>query len=316
MSSPTVSVVVETDNLKSADSERAKVMLTELAAQAHALDKEIEVLIFYNPDEIERSLVQQFLSESGLTSKNKVATEICDARGLLYYELKNVGASRARSPLVVFIDSDVIPEKGWLRNLIGPFSDPKVQVAVASPYVPVSGTYDKTFALFWNFPLRQPDGPIFQKEHLFANSMAVRRSVFEHYRFPEEDRYRGQCESLARRLRADGIAIWQVPNARVEHPPPKGFMIRRALWKGHDLFFDARRSGDPRRYSFVGSLRMLGSYAKQSTRRIIEGRQQVNLSPAAVPGALAIAGTYVTASWIGFVIARINAKWLRRFASL
>lgn len=56
--------------------------------------------------------------------------------------------------------------------------------------------------------------------------------------FPEEDRYRGQCESLARRLGDDGVAIWHVPKARVEHPLPKGFMIRRALWRGHDLFYD------------------------------------------------------------------------------
>lgn len=45
---------------------------------------------------------------------------------------RNMGVANARAEIVVFTDSDTLPEEGWLRALLVPFADPSV-VAVEGP---------------------------------------------------------------------------------------------------------------------------------------------------------------------------------------
>ena len=54
------------------------------------------------------------------------------AGGLRYYALKNLGAQLCEQPVVVFLDSDVVPEPGWLRRLLEPFARRDVEVVGGS----------------------------------------------------------------------------------------------------------------------------------------------------------------------------------------
>lgn len=57
--------------------------------------------------------------------------------------------------MIVFLDSDVIPEEGWLAGLLRAFRNPAVQVVCGGTYISLEGLYSKTVALFWFFPLRE-----------------------------------------------------------------------------------------------------------------------------------------------------------------
>ncbi len=49
---------------------------------------------------------------------------------------RNSGLARVRTPLVAFVDSDVVPDPGWLDGLLGHFADPAV-AAVAPRVAPL-----------------------------------------------------------------------------------------------------------------------------------------------------------------------------------
>ena len=56
-----------------------------------------------------------------------------------------------------FLDSDVVPEPGWLDRLLDALAGPGVEVVAGGTYVEPVGLVGKTFALTWFFPLRGDD---------------------------------------------------------------------------------------------------------------------------------------------------------------
>lgn len=52
------------------------------------------------------------------------ALKVLPTTGKRYYELKNYGATHIRSDVLVFLDSDVIPEDGWLEALLEAIKQP------------------------------------------------------------------------------------------------------------------------------------------------------------------------------------------------
>ena len=88
-----------------------------------------------------------------------VHLEVFAAPGLGYYQLKNESVKRATGVILVFLDSDVIPEPDWLDQLLGAFTEPDVQIVGGNSYIEAASVYSRAFALWWFFPLRAPDGP-------------------------------------------------------------------------------------------------------------------------------------------------------------
>ena len=86
-------------------------------------------------------------------AKSHCTLRLTAAPGLNYYEQKNRGAREAAAEIVVYLDSDVIPEDNWLISLLTPFPDSNVQVVSGNSYLTATGPYSKAFALFWFFPL-------------------------------------------------------------------------------------------------------------------------------------------------------------------
>lgn len=312
MTAPCYSVVLETDNRGILASGTLQRVLDRLRADAEALAQPGQVLVVHDPARIPSGELWEVITASGLAAVgSQLQVDVVEAPGARYYESKNVGARRACGEIVVFLDSDTVPEPGWLGHMVEPFADPAVDVLGGSTRTgPCTDLYTKAFALFWNFPTRPGPGPIHEAPNFYANGIAVRGAVFERHPFPSDRRYRGQCATLALTLAADGITIWRSRRAITEHPPPRGFMLRRALWKGHDLFFVPERADDPRRWSVTGSLRVLGSLATGSWQRVVTGRREVGLSTRQLPAALAIAATYDLFTWLGFVVTRFRPMFL------
>ena len=173
------------------------------------------------------------------------------AEGKHYYSLKNEGATRARGQIVIFVDSDVVPEDSWLKEISRPFFEhPEVNVVAGHTYLAHQSLPQKAFALGWFFPLRNVDNTLHANSpRFFANNVAFRRETILQHPFPGmvDGTTRGACTQLARSLRASGISIWTNTAARANHPPPSGLQhyLIRAFAHGRDNILKWNAAGWP-----------------------------------------------------------------------
>lgn len=303
-----MSIIIELENLLKSDPRRAERLFERLVAQMRPLDVAFEVLVLHDPDDVTADAVEALLLRSGVAPAE---VTIVPAPGKRYYELKNLGAERARGELVLFVDSDLIPEEGFLRSMIGAFDDPEVEVVAASPYVdPCRTLFEKSFALFWLFPLRSQGGPLEPIREYAANSVAFRRELFLRQPFPDSPCYRRQCALQAKALMAEGHQLWGNPEARVQHPPPRTWRdaIARALREGRDRYFDRRMSGTAPAKNPVTAARGMQRSMSALGERMRRHAARVGLSQREMPAALAIAATYELAVRAGFVATWISPR--------
>jgi hypothetical protein len=58
----------------------------------------------------------------------------------------------------LFLDSDVIPQAGWLKFLLGSLdNNPAVEVVAGNTFLDLSDFMGRAMALSWLFPLRETD---------------------------------------------------------------------------------------------------------------------------------------------------------------
>lgn len=317
---PSVSVVIEWENARLSELGRARRMLAALAEQLAALEERMnappELIVLHDQDAVDPALIIGCVEEA-FGDPPRIALRTVPTDGAGYYAQKNRGAEMASRELVLFLDSDVVPEPGWLAALLEGFSDPRVGVACGNTYVEPEGFAAKAFALFWFFPLRSAvpaDAAPVESEHFFANNVAFRRELFLSYRFPDLPMLRGQCVALARRLRQDGHSILIDRRARVSHPPPNGFshFVRRALCEGHDAVQQDRLRGGGRYGHGLGTPYRFARSVWQAGRRILGHRREVGLGPVGAAAAFGMAVGYYGLCVVGEVLGRVSPETVRR----
>jgi hypothetical protein len=317
---PLVSVVIEWDNARVSELARAREMYRVLWSQVGRLigARVIELLFLYDALKVDPAVIESVTAAPGIARCAGVAVQLVGTPGLGYCALKNEGAKHASGDIVVFLDSDVIPEPDWLDEIVRPFRDPGVQLVAGTSYIEPVSLYSRAFALTWFFPLRTPDGPLGTTSSFFANNLAGRRDFLARYPFPDEPRFRGQGITLANRLAREGIPIYSNPNARVSHPAPNGLshFVRRALCEGHDVIVAEGLRGTTAPVSLGRSVRLsyrsLRARAAQIRETIRSHRGRVGLSAAAAPFAFGIALLYYTTRAVGEILTRVDPRIVRR----
>jgi hypothetical protein len=317
---PLVSIVIEWDNARVSELARAREMYRVLLGQVGRLTgaRVIELLFLYDALKVNPAVIENVTATPGVARPPGVALQVVGTPGLGYCELKNEGAKRASGDIVVFLDSDVIPEPDWLDEILRSFRDPGVQLVAGTSYIEPVSVYSRAFALTWFFPLRTPDGPLGTTPYFFANNVAGRREFLARYPFPDQPRFRGQGATLADTLADEGIPIYSNPNARVSHPPPNGVshFVRRALCEGHDLIVAERLRGKSAPVSLGRNVRLsywaLRTKAAEIRETIRSQRGRVGLSAAAAPFAFGIALLYFTTRAVGEILTRIDPRIVRR----
>lgn len=315
---PSFSVVIEWDNARFAEIARAREMLRRLAGQIAALrhwvPKNPQVIVAFDPREVRFDALERLVNEDLSRSAQIVELEFLPARGLRYYALKNAGAERCRNEVIVFVDSDVIPEDDWLVRLLEPLRDIEVPMIAGNTYVPPDNLYRKAFALFWYFPLRAARDR-FQRSDIFhANNVAFRRKFFLKHKFPDLPLMRSQCVALAESLRNFEVAILRREGARVTHPPPNGpwQFVCEALSDGHDWAMRERpATAEHANPQGVYHWR-LQQAVREAWQRIRNDYRRVRLRPGGALAAMAIAVTYSFIVWFGKMIATRNPEIIRR----
>lgn len=119
------------------------------------------------------------------------------------------------SKVLVFVDSDVRPNKDWLKNLIAPLQNEKI--GCASGYRWFIG---KSFSLgtemrsVWNASIASALGANLQNNFCWGGSMAIRRETFEKLNMREK--WRGVLSddfAMTRAMNEANLPIFHVPQS-------------------------------------------------------------------------------------------------------
>jgi hypothetical protein len=239
------SIILEWSQAGRQDQRCGLQMIETLARDARSRNGTWELIVCGAPDKLgarSRAAIRAAAGndDDGFTLKILEAPEpVTSTPASLYFALKNYGASVAQGKLLVFADSDLCVEPGWLLVLADTFANPDVNVAAGAVYPRCGNWYEDAVAMFWFFEPRTGRSGVRRTAHFFANSVAFRREIFERHPFPMvAGSNRGACALLARDLQRDGIPIWVNDAARAAHPAPvpgSGFLMR-GLSHGRDNY--------------------------------------------------------------------------------
>ncbi|OUC14324.1 MAG: glycosyl transferase family 2 [Alkalinema sp. CACIAM 70d] len=233
---PTFSMILETENLETADPHGLMKSLASLAAQEPSPSLANEVLLIDSGDtpvELLAHLQQQY--PWLLVKSAPPNTE--------YYAAKMLGAEWATGEIVIYYDSDCVYDRDWLRTLLNSFRNPEVQVVAGETTTDGVGLYGTAMALTYIFPQYSGETELQPTSQYFLNNVAFRRSFLLDHPIPTNlPLYRGNCVLHAQNLLAAGHRIWRHPQARSLHAPPNGWnhFFWRFLLIGHDLYWQKR----------------------------------------------------------------------------
>lgn len=310
----TASVIVEWHNMTHAELDRATRMLAELTSQATSLyssdeksavrlAKPLDLVIVFDSDQ--RSLQQVQSALGDLTNAiDSIVPRLVSISDASYCKFKNAGAAVSTGEIIVFLDSDVIPEPNWLAAFLETFTDPRISVVVGNTYVDCNGprAYPKAMALTWMFPLRDSSDRLTLSTWFYANNVAFRRDAFVSRNFSDVPGFtHAPSRLLVERLRREGVAIWHAGNARASHPPPNGSLhfVMRAIAGGK-----ARASFEPRP-SIAGMIRWIRNDIGSITwgcKQIVLSGSKVELRWWQVPLSVVYPASYYTLFCLGSLL--------------
>jgi mycofactocin system glycosyltransferase len=153
---------------------------------------------------------------------------------------RNAGLARVTTSLVAFLDSDCLPQKGWLEPLLDAFDDALV-AAVAPRIVPAPTSSPSALARYETIRSsldRGPDAGLVRPQsaipYVPSATLVVRRAVAGDHLFDPRLRS-GEDVDLVWRLGQAGWDVRYVPASLVEHDGPTSlgeFLAKRASYGG------------------------------------------------------------------------------------
>lgn len=175
-------IIVEWETSRECGDARAAVCLAALREQlqnaAALFHGEPELLLVADPGENERAEVERAVANAAGDSGWPVIPRVVQPPTRLdYYQKKNFGLSASSNPIVVFMDSDVRPETGWMEALLRPFHAAAVSVVAGRTHAEAGTLYERAVALFWIFPARAEEDVLRPATCFWANSFAIRRQL-------------------------------------------------------------------------------------------------------------------------------------------
>ncbi len=232
---PSFSIVVETENLATADLQGLLDAIDCLAAQDPSPSQANEVLLIDSGD-IPIPVKQQLQIQYPWLQIHKAPA------GITYYGAKMLGAELATGKILVYYDSDCIYEPQWLGVMLRSFA-PEIQVVAGETRTRGIGVYGTAMALAYIFPQYSGQVGLQAGSQYYLNNVAFRRSFLLAQPIPIAlPLYRGNCVIHAKQLTRDGVTIWRQPGARATHAPPNGWghFYWRFLLIGYDLYWQGR----------------------------------------------------------------------------
>ena len=313
-----IALIVEWDNARLSEVDRAREMLRRLSLQtaeaARISNASFDLLVVVNPGEICPEIPKSVLAECISTTTWPGRVSLVEAPGESYYEQKNVGVRQTDADIILFIDSDVVPDEAWLAHLLEAIARPGITVVSGETYLATDTFYDRLLAAFWLFDVKRAPGPVYEVRNFYANNVAFRGDVIRQFPFPSAETYRGQCATLAKTLRSSGIRLYRAGSAMVSHPPPSGLahFVTRAICHGHDITLSNRsKSVGWLRASPLGAVVRFVRDIASAPGRIAKRRLASVISPSGALLAFVLALAYAMIKFAGEVMTFISPRFVR-----
>lgn len=303
-----LSLIVEWENAGRIGSERAERMLATLGAQLAALPaafRDAEILFVHDGTRKAASALEAAARAAALPNPWRTAVSPDPS----YAGQKRHGARLARGEILVFLDSDVVPQPGWLEGLVAPFAREDTEIVCGATFIEPDDFYSAAMALGWLFPLRPRETGLVDVEALHANNFALRRDIFLALPSPPCEGYRDGTIRMVEMMRQRGHRILLNRGAAVAHPPPEGArrFALRALWSGYDNALRWRR----RRACWRGSAAMLTDLLGVWLR-VGRNYRQVGLGPGRAAAAAGLMSIYYMLRLAGYAAALAAPGPVRR----
>ncbi|MGE3875190.1 MAG: glycosyltransferase [Parvibaculaceae bacterium] len=235
-----ICIVVGWENAARSRQDGIPLLFSVLSKDAESLGEPIEILVLFDPEQADREELHSLIASHVHTEPGRVSVEVHGVADKRYYDLKNAGAVKSRGDIIVFADSDIVPEPGWLRALVGHLDEnPDVGLVAGYSYISPTGFIDRAFAAGRFFPLRADCTETSEPaDFLFADNCAYRRNVFlaHPFRVETNSRTRAACRRQLHELRKGGIRTVNSARALASRPAPKVFrnIVVGALAEGRD----------------------------------------------------------------------------------
>jgi len=302
---------------------RAQNMLKQLCKQIVELSPNFvvkpQIIVGFDSNDFDGKEVEKIIKKYLENCLSLIQLNILSAPDLDYTSLKNFGAKNCSNEVIIFIDSDVIPEDGWLQGYLESFERQDVKVVRGISYMYTNSLYEKAFALFWTFPPKSNiENHLCETQIFLANNVAFRREILESHPLPVLPQYRGQNIVLSEELWRNKIKIFRQSKCKVFHPAPYGFrfFVIRALCQGHDIAVTRKRTGNSKNLPLLNN----NMRNRRSPGRILSTIRKryhlVGLKAKDLVPALAIVISYYCLMFIGIGIASKQPQLIRNHFSI
>lgn len=269
------SIILEWETVQQGGIPRVRRALRDINQQLACLkenfEDQAELILCFDPVSTAESELRALLKQAAAPEDWACRVVFCPVPTTAnYYEKKNIGARLSSNDILLFFDTDLLPEEGWLRGMLEPFQQWHVSVVVGATHLDHASTYEMAVALFWIFSPAMEDSPLRPTRRLVSNNIAFRRSLFMRFPFPDRPTYRGQCTELGLQLMSAGITMYERTGARASHPPPSGFggFVARAWAAGQDEHYYHALSGKTSPWTDLQQLRIdYGSVVRRIRQR-------------------------------------------------
>jgi glycosyltransferase involved in cell wall biosynthesis len=307
---PSFSIVIETANLATADSERLISSLDTIARQTLAPATAREVVVL-DSGEAPPGMLEALRARYPWIQLQRIA------EGTDYGDQKAMSLSFVTGEVVVFADSDCLYEPSWLASMLEAFANhPEREAVAGETTVAITGPFTLAMGVVFFFPRFSYDTAVQPARGFYGNNVAIRRDLLQRVVFPSGlSMFRGQNVIYSRVLLEHGVQIWRQPRARALHSPPEGLRIAllRFYWTGRDSPRltqvgpqnpEAPFQGDYEPYHRTGG----------RARKVIErvraiARQQPLLALVCLPVALPIAAACVASFFCGAAEERLRMRF-------
>ncbi len=306
---PSFSIVIETENLSSAEIAGLEQCLDSLICQSVSPTTANEVLLL-NSGDTPQELVEQICSKYTWLKPYQLPEEVD------YYESKMRGAALVTGEILLYADSDCIYKPNWIESLLMTYAQrPDIQLLAGETGLRGSGPYVLAMSLAYFFDGFSGREDLYESPVYYFNNVSFRRNFLLNYPIPHQlPLYRGHCSIHTRLLLAQGYKIWRQPQAQAGHAAPNGFshFFWRFLLVGRDNVLIQRLLTESN-FSATIPKRASGfqKFFPRLKSAIKENPQQIWHIPLALP----ITGATMMLVYIGYIISSIWPDYLLKLYS-
>jgi cellulose synthase/poly-beta-1,6-N-acetylglucosamine synthase-like glycosyltransferase len=153
---------------------------------------------------------------------------------------RNIGVKRAEGEIIVFIDSDMIAPKNWLREISKTFEKEKADIIGAKIEMFGKDSLVEIYDKLKGFPVKET---MMEKGYILTGCMAIKKSIFNEIGLFREDLEVGEDTEFGLRTQKADKELFILENITLLHPAKTSMrqMIKRQSRQGRayaQLWFD------------------------------------------------------------------------------